>query len=259
MVSSVFSAREIASDRRNHFLKLFILVQLLSLVAVIYEKKFFLYHYGRVFPSEAILEAVAILLLAPLFARCWNRIGSIPIRVARWTAYAFACIAIVTVLFFSSFSGVASQSVTWLNSAITGQDASQRVQSLVERYYPEDQKHVAEFLKPRMLPNDQVFLWGNDQGLFFTLDRLPRTICLTNTPFATTWTPASWKNKLLSQLTTDPPRYIILEWGDTRDYITDAEGDSYHLITRLPQVVELINTAYRPLATVGHFMIYEKR
>jgi len=243
---------------QKQFLHLIVLVQLLSLAGVLYEKKFFLYHFGRAFITESILEAVAILALIPLVVYLWKKLRGIETWIGRTLGYVLAGAALIAILFFSSFSGIASQTLTWLVSRAQHVDVTERIQSSIERYYPHDQKLVAQFLKPRMMPDDQVFLWGNDQGLYFELDRVPQTICLTNTPFATTWTPTSWKNTLLSQLQQNAPRYIILEWGDTRDYITDAESDSYHLITRLPALVSYIESNYKPLATVGHFMIYEK-
>ncbi len=249
----------VAKPPRSQFFNLIVLVQLLSLAGVLYEKKFFLYHFGRAFITESIVEALAILAIIPFVVYLWRKIREVPAWISRTAGYAIAILATVAILFFSSFSGIASQTLTWLWAKAQHVDVTERIQASIERYYPYDQKRVAQFLNPRMAPSDQVFLWGNDQGLYFAMDRLSQTICLTNTPFATTWTPASWKQTLLQQLQHQPPRFIIVEWGDTRDYITDAESDSYHLITRLPSLVDYIEANYKPLATIGHFMIYEKK
>src|SRR2546430_4532435 len=113
-----------------------------------------------------------------------------------------------------------SQPFFWTSMTIKGGDIAQRVQDLMPKYYYKEEIETADRLRPLLKPEDNIFVWGNSVGIYYFLGKYPTTICLTNTPLVTAWTPQSWKRTMVDQLKATPPRFFIAEFGDDRPYIT---------------------------------------
>jgi len=240
------------TNTSNRFFALSLFMLILFLLAVMYERKCFTYHYARSLWSAGPFEAIGILLLFQ-YAATWYKNSFRAKGLLRKVA---AVLAIGLTLFFSSFFQLLSQPLAWTASTLLGKDIPKQVQQRFPEYFAGEQEEVGNILKPKLKENDKVFFWGNDVGVYFYLDKLPTTMCLTNTPFITTWTPQSWKDTLIAQLEANPPQYFISETGDAREYISGENEDSFQQLKKFSKLNDFVSANYILDTAVGHFIIY---
>src|SRR5438552_1478429 len=100
-------------------------------------------------------------------------------------------------------------------------------------------------------PEYTIFVWGVSVGIYYFLDTRPETICLTNTPLITDWTPQSWKDELIRQLQSHPPRFFIAESGDDREYVTGTQEDSWQKLLEWSPLRDFIRNNYDLKDTIG--------
>jgi hypothetical protein len=94
--------------------------------------------------------------------------------------------------------------------------------------------------------------------IYSILGKVPTTICLTNTPLSTNWTPQSWKDKLHQQLAQQRPAYVLIEKGDLYPFITGSDKDSRQRFYQEPFLSAFIMD-YDSLYGTSHFDVYRRR
>lgn len=230
----------------------------LALLAVMYERKFFPYHYSRAYWAFVPFMAVGLLKVG-------RRINE-QIRDSRSKhtsqkiiGFGILATAVLATLFFSPVPRIISQPFHWVYTQLSGQDVGKSVEDSYNKYFYKEQITLADSLGKIMQPNDQIFLWGNSVGLYFRTGKYPTTICLTNTPFVSPWTPASWKQSVISSLQTTPPKIFISEIGDERSYITGDTLDSWQHLQKWHELKTFVETNYIERPTIGHFRIFERK
>lgn len=235
----------------RQFFTLALAVTATHLLLVLYERKCFQYHYARTLWAIAPFVAIGLLTVYTYYKQWIAGEHSIINRMV--------CIVVAAVaFFFSPMVQVFSQPVRWTFDALRGADITTLAQQRLPEYFSGEQELAGNYLKQKLGASDQIFFWGNDVGVYFFADRLPQTICLTNTPFVTTWTPPQWWSALLSQLQSKPPAAIVVERGDARPYISGEQRDSYELLAQFPQLQSFIASGYASDTTIGHFVIYRR-
>lgn len=251
------SITEPASEFKG-FILLMCLCYLFSMAGVLAEQKFFPYHYTRGFVFFIPFVAVGVLVVMRYAAQLiskWKTLG----RTQRIVSWSFAAIGLVSALFFSPAVQLYSQSFHWARRTVLNQDRERDVQIRIPSFFAYEQKIVGQYLREVMAPGDELFVWGNSVGIYYYAHRLPTTFVLTNTPFISPWTPQGWRREMMSQLERSDPRYIVIEWGDARVYISGSRYDSYQNMNRWPEFREYVFGRYRETKRIGHFVIYERR
>jgi hypothetical protein len=142
---------------------------------------------------------------------------------------------------------------------ITEEDIAQNVQDLSPQYFYKEEQQVADHLRPLMKTDDNIFVWGNSVGIYYFLEKYPTTICMTNTPLITSWTPKAWKDEMLAQLRAKPPLFFIAEFGDDREYISGSKKDSWQHLLEWDELQNFVGTKYEMKEELGHFRIFEKK
>jgi hypothetical protein len=160
---------------------------------------------------------------------------------------------------FSPLVRIYSQTAPWTITAISSKDAAVEVERRIPDYYPTEQRSATSYMSKKMSASDQLFFWGNDVGVYSYANKLPQTICLTATPLRTDFTPPEWKDKLLRQLTDNPPKYFVVEYGDALPYITGSKLDSYGSLFEWGELSGWLTANYISDTTIGRFLIFSKR
>lgn len=228
-----------------------------GLLGIISERKFFPYHYSRLY--WCVIPFIAI--GAPIV---WRRaveyfsfvkdLNGFP-KTIRLILFSLTCAAAI---FFSPMTRIFSNCLYWPYIRMSGKNVGEAVASKFGQTFYQDQDNAAMLIHTALEPNDNIFLWGNSVGLYYRLERYPSTICLTNTPFVTAWTPKNWKDTLLRQLQSAPPRFFITETGDARAYITGDSFDSEQHLEQWSELNAFVRSNYHDWKTIGHFVIHEK-
>lgn len=216
-----------------------------ALLGVLYERKFFPYHYARAFVFFTPFAAIGVLQF----------LKGIQETKLHWIV---RMLLLGVIFFYSPFVRFFSQTAVYSTAALTGKSREAIVQQKITNYYAEDQKITGNYLRSQMQSEDRLFFWGNGVGVYYFANRLPVTFALTNTPFITSWTSSQWKNDLIGQLTKSDPKYIVIEWGDNREYISGTDLDSYQHMMVWPELRDIVSTRYTEDNRIGHFLIYRR-
>jgi hypothetical protein len=239
----------------SSFVHLFIQLTL-GLLAVLYERKFFPYHFARTywaFVPFVVLGLRELRILWNDYTLSWMRLRKID-KIFR------CCIGgvlIAGLIIFSTAPRIISQPVHFAMMRLSGKDVAQDVQDKTPQYFYLEEKQIAASLRPLLHPEDNIFVWGNSIGIYYFLEKYPTTICLTNTPLITPWTPKAWKDEMISQLRSSPPRFFIAESGDEREYISGAKGDSWQQLLQWDELKDFVGSHYYLQSESGHFHIFE--
>lgn len=229
-----------------------LLLQLsIGLLSILFERKCFPYHFSRIFFAAAPLIAFGFLDVVPLIKQRLSE-RSLALKAA-------VVSTIIVLIFYSPFLHVLSQPLRWTYLTITGADIPLIVQELHGSYPLAEEKIVVDNIGTKIKAEDEVFFWGNTVGIYFYLDRLPRTIVLTNTPLITSWTPQVWRTKLIQQLHDAPPRFFIVEQHDAKPYISGTDKDSWQQLLMWSELNSFVQTEYSPPDSSGNFLIFERR
>ncbi len=253
------SKRSDTSDTNEHSPLLHLFFQLmLGLIAVLYERKFFPYHFSRTYWAFVPFIAVCLSGMKTMLSNYsvrWRMI-SVSSRLLRCLAVFLLC---ATLVFYSTAARIISQPAHWMYMRLSGGDVAADVQSKMEQYYYKEEQQLANHLRPVMKADDKIFVWGNSIGIYYFLEKYPTTIVLTNTPLITEWTPQSWKDTLIHQLNTNPPRFFIAESGDDREYITGTKLDSWQNLNQWDSLRDFVKVQYDLKDSLGHFRIFEHK
>jgi hypothetical protein len=224
------------------------------LFGVLIERKMFPYHYSRMFFAIAPLAAIGLQRATQLFAENWRSVEG-RTRGAGLIAKGLLCVAAAALLFYSPLVKLASQSIAWpLLSLSDSHSIHDEVQTRTPEYFAADQYRVAQHLTRTGAKS--VFVWGNDVGIYFFASELPTTLCLTATPFRTSWTPPGWQQTLIAQLQRNPPQRFVVEYGDAKSFITGSDEDSFHALLQRHALAGVLAQRYMPDTTIGHFYLY---
>jgi uncharacterized membrane protein YraQ (UPF0718 family) len=227
------------------------------MLGITMERKYFPYHLTRAFWLLTPFVAIGLTQVLPIVGRRWKRAVSIGGVGGFIRALGIAAILIIA-CFYSPLLRIVSQSLRWTWLELSGGNVEQSVQDHTEGYFYADQHEVARLLKDKLDPTDEIFLWGNGVGIYHYLDRNPPTIALTNTPLLTSWTRPDWRSTMLSQLQKAKPKYIIIETGDVKAFITASEEDSKAHFEKWSELKNWRDHHYTFYREVGHFLIYER-
>ncbi|MFI5264065.1 MAG: ArnT family glycosyltransferase [Candidatus Kapaibacterium sp.] len=248
-----------SEERKKDSSLLHLFVQFsLAMLAVLYERKFFPYHFARSYWAFVPFVALGLRELRNLwkdYSLSWIRL-KIQNKILRCTLLGLVIAALIC---FSIAPRIISQPLHFGYLRLSGQDVTQDVQDKTPQYFYKEEQQIADRLKPAMKEGDKVFVWGNSVGIYYFLESYPTTICLTNTPLITTWTPESWKTTMLNQLREKPPRFFIAESGDDREYISGSKTDSWRHLLGWSDLKDFVGRNYVIKEELGHFRIFERK
>jgi hypothetical protein len=248
----VLCVRSKQGDQRRPLLTLLLLTGIIQLFGVLLERKIeFPYQYTRALWAFTPFMALGLESCIRWLQKLRKLGGAVRMGII--------AVCVVAMLLLSPLPRLFTQTIPWAAFAISGNDAAAEVQRRIPDYFANEQHQVADYLRPRMSGNDQCFFWGNDVAIYFFSNTLPRTICLTATPFRSSSTPIQWKTKLLKQLSDVPPKYFIVEFGDPRPYITGSPLDSYQALFAWPRLESFLTSDYTSDTTIGHFHLFQRK
>ncbi len=228
-------------------LKLLAVTLLFQLTGIVLERKIvFDYQYAR-----ALWAFVPFAILGGLeLARQIKGRGP-----HKWIVGVLVLVAIAA----SPMVRMYTQSLAWAKVASTHQDAGLEVHKRIGDYFADEQRAVGEYLQLHMFDTERLFFWGNDVGVYWYARKLPPTICLTATPLRTAFTPREWRGRMMRQLIEANPKYVVVEFGDAKEYITGSKADSYQSLQQWSALATYVEAGYARDTVIGHYLMYRRR
>lgn len=226
-----------------------------GLLGVLLERKSMTYHYSRVFWIVAATTAIAWVWLSTRRAEL-----SVAERRSRssWKRYVVMLVAAIPIVFYSPLTRIISHPLQWSWLRLTNNMNAQLDRLEFDSYYGHERIALKKYFDDKLATNDNVFLWGHFVGLYSLLQKTPSTICLTNTPLVTAWTPVRWKQRLLSQLDSQRPKYIVVEHNDVHSFINARSVDSYAMMLEWTEFKHFLERHYTNDTRIGSFSVYAR-
>ena len=245
-------ARRRGDEAQQELHRLFLLTAIGQLVGILLERKVvFGYQYARVLWALAPLAGVG-LIEAIAFARRTLAEQRTMLRIG--ATVVILCAGVM----LSPLARLGTQTIPFAQLALTGESTASAVEQRIPTYFAAQQAAVAQALRGKLAPTDELFVWGNDIGIYLLAGRLPTTICLTATPLRTSWTPPAWRRSVMRSLTAHPPARVVVEFGDADPAITGSAQDSRESLASWPELDTYLRTTYRPDTIIGHFALLKR-
>jgi hypothetical protein len=225
-----------------------------GLLGVLLERKSIPYHYSRVFWLCSILIALAWTALAR------KRRSSISARARfSWRSFWLLILIGIPVIFYSPLTKIISHPLQWAWFAVTNNERAQYERMKSDNFYADERIALKKYFTGKLSTEDNIFLWGHFVEIYSLLNKTPSTICLTNTPLVTEWTPPEWKQRLLSQLEAQRPKYIVVQYGDSYySFINGRDADSYSMMRNWAGLSQFVESHYKEDTVVESFRIYTR-
>jgi hypothetical protein len=214
---------------------------ILGLLAVMYERKCFPYHYSRVFWAMSPLVIVGMI---ELYQHVHERFSS---RV-RLIIYIAATLLTVVPLY-----KVSSQPIRWTIYTLMGKSPGETIGDNIP---VDEMKMVGDKYRAVLNDKDNIFFWGNHVGVYFFLEKLPTTLILTNTPAVTDWSPPSWRDSMMAQLQRTSPKLFITEQRDYKGFINATDLDSWGTLNAWSSLRDYVEKNYTYSDSVGVYKIF---
>ena len=228
------------------------LVGLLSLLGVFgiwWQGKMFDYHWLMIVPLVALLAGFALDQALELFATL--------ARPRARAATALLAIGLVTLAYQPLLA-------TYDNYRVLGRyvDGSMTRREVEENYLPlmSVNHELVDYVKANSSDDDRLFVWGLWPQTYFWLDRPLANRFVGNHGLRSTWSPQTWREELVRDLTANPPRFFAVARGDTQPWLVGtAQTSEVHLRDDFPELRLFLEENYLPVLDLDLFLLYELR
>jgi hypothetical protein len=210
----------------------------------------FSYHWLILLPLLALLAGCALDQLGELFAQ-------LPRRKARG-AWALLGVALV-VLAYPTLRDTYDDYHVFARY-VAGSMSRRDVET---DYYPlyAQNRQVVDYVRSHGEPDDKVFVWGLWPQIYFWLDRPLVDRFIVNSGLRATWAPDEWRDELMDDLLSAPPRYFAVACCDNQPYLVGTSQTSdQHLRDSFPELRHFLEANYKPepVLALDLFMLYER-
>ena len=181
--------------------------------------------------SHYLLQGVpALTILVGVVLASWKKRGNIVvaaavfgIAIAAYVRFGFSTYPVTS--YYKNFA-------EFVTGKISETEYYNRFDGRMERNYA-----VAKYLKTRTLPDEHIFIWGTEPGIYVLADRLP--VGRLTTSFHVE--DLDEYARLGEELAEVTPKYIVVMENETRDF---------------PQLERLIDSQYTLVEKIGEAQIY---
>jgi hypothetical protein len=129
------------------------------------------------------------------------------------------------------------------------------------RYLPllSTSHELVDYVRMNGDEDDRLFIWGFWPVAYWWLDRPPVDRFVANHGLRATWAPESWRDELMNDLRSAPPRFLAVARGDNQPWLVGtAETSDEHLRDRFPELRRFIEERYVLVRDMDLFVLYER-
>jgi len=122
-----------------------------------------------------------------------------------------------------------------------------------------DQMRVIAYLRQQVKPGESVFVWGSEPLIYFLTGTRQPTRFVLNLPLVSPWSPPAWREQVVHDLQTAPPRFLVVARDDAIPYIAYHSWDSEEFLRFYPELAVFIADHYESVKHLKNFEIYRRR
>ncbi len=111
----------------------------------------------------------------------------------------------------------------------------------------------------RLCPSDgSVFVWGFEPLVYLRAERRPASRFIYIAPLLAPWCPPEWRRELVRGLFASPPDVLVVLSEDALPWVSGTNFDSMQALTKVRDLVNLIDRRYRPAGRIEHFTFFRR-
>ncbi len=118
---------------------------------------------------------------------------------------------------------------------------------------------TAQWLRTNTEPEDRVFVWGPQAGIYFHSDRRPASRFIHNGVLRSPWGLEQTRKILERELAATVPEAFVVSYDDRPHWVTGHTRDSAESLLRYPWLRRMLETRYRPTVRFGRLEVYRLR
>lgn len=131
-------------------------------------------------------------------------------------------------------------------------------------YVASESQAVIDYLKPRVAPNDHLYVWGFRPEIYFLSQTRPATRFIFQFPLVADWYPVEWRQQEVEQLwfqtsAGTAPAYVLILKADYMPWVTGYDLDSNQLLQAYEPLNSWIMYNYEFDTQIGNFLIWRTR
>ncbi len=227
-----------------------------QILGIAIQSKFFPYHYGSVLPFCSLLAA-------PGLWKLWLYTQRLPV---------FGPTLFVLGLLAASHARTATRDLSqtfvdrsWeRTTAFVSGDSTRREQIDAHLYTVADVDYganlqVARWIANHTSPQDTVYIWGFEPHIYFAANRRSASKFIYNVAQRVAWENQGSRDELIRELSTDPPRVLVVERGDVFPIVTGNNQDSASALREFPALERFIRERYVFGKSIQDFDLYVYR
>jgi len=230
-----------------------LLVVLVLLAGVVFQGKFFTYHYAT----------ALVLTSLPAGWGYWQLLE----RARRSWVAAMALVATIVLIALPDAPVLATRAAFWSRSQARLQAWRQpeERQALRDRLYSAPDydaaaiRAVADWIQTNSSPGATIFVWGFEPFLYELADRQPASRWIYNIPQRVAWSREVARAELMHDLQEKRPEIIVVQEGDVMPWVTGNALDSGAALGDFPELVSLLQSSYDVEGAIATFLLMRRR
>jgi 4-amino-4-deoxy-L-arabinose transferase-like glycosyltransferase len=119
-----------------------------------------------------------------------------------------------------------------------------------------DVLRVVDDLKCNAVPDNGVYVWGNEPLIYYLSGHLPPTRFVWNLPLIAPWRLPGWRRQFMRQLSVSQPRFIVVAREDEVHDLSCTHQDSKEALQRFPELNDYLRSFYRPCRDYGTLEVH---
>ena len=223
---------------------------ILGVLGIWWQGKMFRYHWLIIFPLLAPLAGYAVDRTLDLFSPlAWRASGG-------WAARALLLSGLLVLAFqplSDTYDGYRTL-VSRADGSLSRREAETRYEPLLSANH-----ELVDFVRLNGDADDSLFIWGFWPIAHFWADRPLVSRFVVNSGLRATWAPESWRQELMEDLRSAPPRFVAVARGDDQPWLAGTSQTSdEHLRDSFVELRGFLEEQYLLVRDLGLFVLYER-
>ena len=116
--------------------------------------------------------------------------------------------------------------------------------------------NVAKYIKSKTSPDQKVFIWGFEPGVYFLSQRMNATRFIYNFPLYGPNASTALKQEFIKDIQAQKPTYILILRNDNMFHVTGTDNDSWIEFNRFNEFYNFVIENYQFETSIEDFEIY---